>query len=71
MTREPAIPKRRCAECGAAKRGEPLTDYAANRLDDASRSRVLVLCGRCVRDRGAAWRMRWRLHGRTFPEVTR
>lgn len=28
----------------------------------------LRLCGRCLRDRGGAWRYRWRIAGRELPE---
>ncbi len=56
-----------CAECGAWKKAE-LIGYDAVRLDNGRNWR-LMLCGRCLRDRGAAWRTRWRIRGRTLPEA--
>ena len=40
----------------------------AHRLDCARTERI-TLCGRCLRDRGAAWRWTWRIVGRELPDA--
>lgn len=58
--------RKTCTECGAWKNGQ-LETYECQNLDTRRDSQI-TLCGRCLRDRDAAWRTRWRVRGRTFPE---
>jgi hypothetical protein len=56
----------RCIECGGAR---DVTEYQAT--DHRGRSpRPLTLCARCLRERGAAWRWRWKISGRGLPDRT-
>ena len=55
-----------CRNCGTVR---DLTTYAARDIDatDNAPTFNLRLCGRCVRDRGGAWRWRWKIAGRDLP----
>lgn len=57
----PTRPRQECRECGAFRK--PLQAYEAQPFD-GGRPMILRLCERCLRDRGAAWRWRWRIIGR-------
>lgn len=56
-----------CLECGTTRR--ELRAVTATPLAGWSgREQEVVICDWCLRDRGAAWRSRWRLTGRALPE---
>lgn len=60
------IRRHECGECGTFT--VPLRAFEAVEID-ARRPVVLRLCERCLRDRGAAWRWRWRIAGRDLPDA--
>lgn len=64
----PSTPAPGCRNCGSRRE---LQVYDAREIDAPyARESRLPLCGRCLRDRGAAWRYRWRIAGRTLDTST-
>lgn len=62
----PPPPPPGCRECGSRR---DVQVYPAR--DVGTRHNApefgLKLCGRCLRDRGAAWRWRWQIAARALP----
>lgn len=56
-----------CRNCGSRR---DVRAYQARDIDARynAPSFGLRLCDRCLRDRGAAWRWRWRIAGRQLPD---
>lgn len=59
-------PAHSCAECETS--AVPLLAFEAHDAQDR-RPCVVRLCAACLRDRGAAWRWRWKITGRELPDA--
>lgn len=64
----------RCEECGTPRNLQAL-EATQHRTGPRHRpisdpvTRLIVLCGPCIRDRSASWRWHWRISGRSLPDM--